>query len=48
MEEIDKILINLQYKAKREAINQLKKEYKNNSKVLKILKKEEKKLPKNY
>ena len=46
--EIDRILIKLSYKAKREALRQLKEEHKDNPKVLKKLKILEEKLPKNY
>ena len=48
MEEIDKILLKLSYKAKREAIKELKKKYKNDPKILKKLKEVEKTLPTNY
>ncbi len=48
MEEIDKILIKLSYKAKREAIKQLKREHKNNPEMLKKIKKLGEKLPANY
>jgi len=46
-EEIKKILIKLDYKAKKEAIKNLKKEYKGNPEMLGILKKFEKGLPSN-
>ncbi len=46
--DIDKILLKMHYKAKREAIKQLKKEYKNNSDISKKLEKLEKELPANY
>ena len=45
--EINQILIKLDYKAKRRAIENLKKEHKNNPKILKILENLEKKLPAN-
>ena len=39
MEEIDKIIIKLSYKAKKEAIKELIGEYKDNPKIVKKLKK---------
>ena len=47
MEDVQKIFIKLRYKVKREAINQLKKQYKK-SFVMKKLKKIEEELPANY
>ncbi|MFH1311516.1 MAG: hypothetical protein ABIH65_03870 [Nanoarchaeota archaeon] len=47
MNEEDKILLKLHYKAKREAIRELLKEFKDNDRIVKKLKEMQDKLPVN-
>ena len=47
MDDKDKILIKLQYKAKKEAINQLLKKHKENEEIVKKLREMQEELPVN-